>query len=65
VTARYVCTEFSGELHPQESEIAELRWFSFDALPENLRPRKIERIKEYLKWRRDKKEKFSSLTIAE
>ncbi|GHU35193.1 hypothetical protein FACS1894105_03400 [Clostridia bacterium] len=44
VTARYLCTEYSGELKPQLSEITELRWFAKDALPESISSRIRQRI---------------------
>jgi mutator protein MutT len=34
----YICRDWSGELKPQESEVAELRWFALDKLPENTLP---------------------------
>lgn len=51
VIGRYVCTEWTGELRPQASEVTDLCWFSFDALPENLAPGKAKKIEEYLEWR--------------
>lgn len=34
----YLCDDFTGELRPQPEEIAELRWFRFDRLPDALCP---------------------------
>ncbi|MDR0531261.1 MAG: GNAT family N-acetyltransferase [Oscillospiraceae bacterium] len=51
VIARYVCTEWTGELRPQASEVTELRWFPFDALPEEFPPHKVKNIEQYLAWR--------------
>ena len=36
VDVSYVCRDFSGELHPQSDEVIELKWFSLDAIPENV-----------------------------
>jgi 8-oxo-dGTP pyrophosphatase MutT (NUDIX family) len=34
----YLCNEFIGDLHEQESEVIGLNWFDFDKIPENLSP---------------------------
>ena len=34
----FLCRAFSGELHPQESEVEALRFFRPDEIPENLSP---------------------------
>lgn len=34
----YLCDNFSGELHKQDGELAELEWFDMNALPEKLSP---------------------------
>ena len=34
----YVCHDFSGEITPQENEVAHLQWFDENALPENISP---------------------------
>ena len=34
----YLCKDYSGTPRPQPGEVDELRWFSADALPENLSP---------------------------
>lgn len=34
----YMCNNFSGEIHGQESEIAGLEWFDMKDLPDNLSP---------------------------
>lgn len=34
----YLCDNFSGELHKQDEEVAELEWFDMNALPEKLSP---------------------------
>jgi hypothetical protein len=32
----FTCSDFVGDLRPQESEVLQLKWFDFDKLPENL-----------------------------
>lgn len=34
----YLCRAFEGELRPQAEEVAELKWFPLDALPEPISP---------------------------
>ncbi len=34
----YLCHHYTGEIHRQESEVLELKWFDFDNLPQNLSP---------------------------
>ena len=34
----YLCNDFIGDMHRQESEVLELKWFDFDKLPEKLSP---------------------------
>lgn len=34
----YVCDDFEGELNTDTAEVSELRWFPFNAVPENLSP---------------------------
>jgi 8-oxo-dGTP pyrophosphatase MutT (NUDIX family) len=34
----YLCRDFSGELRPQAAEVAELRWFPLDSLPDRIFP---------------------------
>ncbi|MCL2171297.1 MAG: NUDIX domain-containing protein [Defluviitaleaceae bacterium] len=36
VDVAYFCDNFSGEPMPQPGEVAELRWFAIDDLPENM-----------------------------
>ncbi|MCL2593215.1 MAG: NUDIX hydrolase [Defluviitaleaceae bacterium] len=38
VVILYLCENFSGEVKGQEEEVAELKWFSIDNLPENISP---------------------------
>ena len=38
VSAVYLCRDFSGTLRAQAEEVAELRWFPLDQLPENIFP---------------------------
>lgn len=33
VDTAWLCTSFTGELRPQESEVSELKWFDVHALP--------------------------------
>lgn len=34
----YVCRKYHGAIDPQKNEVAELKWFSVDAMPENISP---------------------------
>ena len=34
----YLCNDFTGEIHRQETEVLGLKWFDFDKLPERLSP---------------------------
>lgn len=34
----FLCEDFSGEMLTETNETADLRWFSFDSLPDNLSP---------------------------
>jgi 8-oxo-dGTP pyrophosphatase MutT (NUDIX family) len=65
VIARYVCTEWTGELHPQASEVKDLQWFSFDKLPKNLAPGKSKEISKYLEWRNAKADTHNQVTIGD
>lgn len=38
VQVMYLCEEYSGDLIPQQEEVAELAWFPVDALPDNISP---------------------------
>ena len=38
VAAGFLCEDYSGEISPDSGEVAELAWFSLDALPENISP---------------------------
>jgi len=49
----FLCKAFSGELKPQESEVAQLRFFAADEIPENLSPPIRPALE---KWARRKKE---------
>ena len=51
VAIQYACRDFGGELSPQVEEVAELRWFEINNLPENINPpdiRPINAIVEYV-----------------
>lgn len=34
----YLCNDFTGDIHGQEAEVLELKWFDFDKIPEKLSP---------------------------
>lgn len=34
----FLCADYTGDIRPQQDEVAELRWFAPDALPEDLTP---------------------------
>ncbi|MPN10609.1 RNA pyrophosphohydrolase [bioreactor metagenome] len=34
----YLCNDFMGDVHIQESEVLQLKWFDFDKIPEKLSP---------------------------
>lgn len=44
----FLCREYSGTLHRQESEVAELRFFAPDDVPENISPPNIPALRAYL-----------------
>ncbi len=46
ISVAYLCDDFSGELRPQPEEVAELRWFEPDELPEDLSPPDVEVIRQ-------------------
>lgn len=50
----YICDDFEGELCLDKEEVLELKWFSFDNLPENLSPPVKSIIHEFVK----QKDKF-------
>ena len=45
----FLCHDYSGELKPQENEVAELRFFPVTELPENIFSANIPALKEYLR----------------
>lgn len=47
IEAIYVCREFTGELKAQENEVAELGFFDYSALPDNVFPMNMDVIDEY------------------
>ena len=47
----FICSDYSGEMKPQEEEVAEQRFFAIEELPDNLPPNKehiFKKIREYL-----------------
>jgi len=38
ISVTYLCTDYSGELIAEASEVLELKWFDIDNLPEDLSP---------------------------
>ncbi|MGV3464174.1 MAG: NUDIX hydrolase [Heyndrickxia sp.] len=48
VVTAYLCTEFTGELRGQESEVQDLQFFYFNELPPNLSPVDRPIINEYI-----------------
>jgi len=49
VVTAYICTEFTGELRGQESEVQDLQFFHYNELPSNLSPVDWPIINEYIK----------------
>lgn len=43
----YTCSDYSGELTPQESEVTELKFFPIDEIPENISPPNRKAIGEF------------------
>ena len=41
VIATYICTEYTGQLEPEESEVLELGFFNFHDLPSEINPCEI------------------------
>jgi len=50
----YVCDDFDGELSADAAEVSELRWFSFNEVPENLSPPVSGIIREFIRQRLSK-----------
>ena len=49
----YVCRKFHGEIKMQEEEVAELRYFALDNIPENLSPPNIPAMRYYVEKRKE------------
>ncbi|MFF3024430.1 NUDIX hydrolase [Gottfriedia sp. NPDC057948] len=47
VIATYICTEYSGVLEKEESEVQDLRFFSFNELPSEISPPELPIIKSF------------------
>jgi len=43
----YICDDFEGELKADNDEVAELKWFRFEDVPENLNPPSSRIIREF------------------
>jgi len=44
----FLCDDFSGELHMQEEECIDLKWFAFDEIPQNLSPPIIPALRRFI-----------------
>ena len=49
----YLCTDYEGELRPQPGEVEELRFFPWDALPEDLTSVNIPALSEWVRRKRE------------
>lgn len=49
VITTYICTEYEGDLKLDQDEVAELRFFSLDQLPENISPPELPILKELIR----------------
>jgi 8-oxo-dGTP pyrophosphatase MutT (NUDIX family) len=49
VVTAYVCRNYEGELSKDENEVAELRFFSLNELPEDINPPDLPIVKDFLK----------------
>ncbi len=45
----YICRDYSGEMHRQETEVTELKFFSLDEIPENIFPPNRMPLKAFIK----------------
>lgn len=50
---KYICRDYEGELKPQASEVTELKFFSEDNLPKEMKPACIEMFKKVSEYIRD------------
>ncbi|WP_047984737.1 NUDIX hydrolase [Ornithinibacillus californiensis] len=49
VVTAYICRNYEGELSEDENEVAELKFFSLNELPEDINPPDIPIVKDFLK----------------
>jgi len=50
VVMSYVCQDFSGEILPENEEVAELAWFDIGNLPDEINPVDKEPVEAFLCW---------------
>ena len=50
----FVCRKYHGETKRQESEVAELKFFTLDEIPENISPPIAKALREYVRMRKNK-----------
>ena len=48
----FVCRKYHGEMKRQESEVAELKFFDLDEIPENISPPIAQALREYVQMRK-------------
>jgi len=46
----YICQDFSGEMHEENNEVAELRWFGIDDIPANFSPPNKKALAAFVEW---------------
>lgn len=56
VEIAYLCRKYHGSLNPQESEVADLQFFSPDKLPNPISPQQAETIARYLEMRKKRED---------
>ena len=44
----FTCTDFSGELSAQESEVSELRWFDINDIPASINPPDLRPVSDFI-----------------
>jgi len=57
VIISYLCEDFSGEPRLQADEVAELRWFALDELPDNISPPTVPMLARCVEILRERKSK--------
>ena len=50
VGVSYICQEFSGELLAENDEVAELRWFAVDDIPQDINPTDKRPMAAFVDW---------------